>query len=167
MGPRIDVITLAVADLDRALAFYRDGLGLPSRGIVGTEWPGDERTPAGAVAMFELRGGALLCLYPCTELAKDAAVELGPRAAASSVLATSSAAGPTSMPCLRGRSRPVRSSPMRRTTGRGASTRATSGILTPSVGGHLESRDPSGVIARPARLNACGSSKCSAPRPGR
>jgi catechol 2,3-dioxygenase-like lactoylglutathione lyase family enzyme len=78
MEPRIDVITLAVADLDRALAFYRDGLSLPSRGILGTEWPGDEHTPAGAVAMFELRGGALLCLYPRTELAKDAAVDMGP-----------------------------------------------------------------------------------------
>src|SRR6516164_199438 len=78
MEPRIDVITLAVADLDRALAFYRDGLGLPTRGIVGTEWPGDERTPAGAVAMFELRGGALLCCYPRTELAKDACIDIGP-----------------------------------------------------------------------------------------
>ena len=78
MEPRIDVITLAVADLDRALAFYRDGLSLPSRGILGTEWPGDEHTPAGAVAMFELRGGALLCLYPRTELAKDACIDIGP-----------------------------------------------------------------------------------------
>jgi len=31
MKPRIHVITLAVADLDRALAFYRDGLGSPRR----------------------------------------------------------------------------------------------------------------------------------------
>ena len=28
MQPRIHVITLAVSDLDRALAFYREGLGL-------------------------------------------------------------------------------------------------------------------------------------------
>ncbi len=76
MDPRIDVITLGVADLDRAHAFYRDGLGLPSRGVLGTEWAGDERTPAGAVVMFELRGGITLALYPRTELAKDAAVEL-------------------------------------------------------------------------------------------
>jgi hypothetical protein len=75
--PRLDVITLAVADLERALAFYR-ALGLESKGIVGTEWA-DERTGAnGAVAMFELAGGLLLNLYPRPDLAKDAAIPLGP-----------------------------------------------------------------------------------------
>jgi catechol 2,3-dioxygenase-like lactoylglutathione lyase family enzyme len=74
----IDVITLAVGDLDRALAFYRDGLGLETRGIVGDEFVGDDVTPAGAVVMFELRGGLLLALYPRAELAKDAGVALGP-----------------------------------------------------------------------------------------
>ncbi len=78
VDPRIDVITLAVADLDRALAFYRDGLGLDSPGVIGTEWPGDESSPAGAIALFELSGGLLLALYPRTELAKDASVPLGP-----------------------------------------------------------------------------------------
>ena len=72
MEARIDVITLAVADLDRALAFYRDGLGLDSRGVIATEFEGDEVTPAGAIAMFELQGGLLLNLYPRSELAKDA-----------------------------------------------------------------------------------------------
>jgi uncharacterized protein len=78
MDARIDVITLAVADLQRALAFYRDGLGLPSRGVIGTEWVGDDTTPAGAIAIVELRGGTLLSLYPRSELAKDASIELGP-----------------------------------------------------------------------------------------
>lgn len=78
MDARIDVITLAVADLDRALAFYRDGLGLATRGIVGTEWPGEEDSPAGAVVMFELAGGATLALYPRSELAKDARIPEGP-----------------------------------------------------------------------------------------
>lgn len=78
MKARIDVITLAVADLDRALAFYRDGLGLESKGVVGTEFVGDEDTPAGAVAMFELHGGPILALYPRTELAKDANVASEP-----------------------------------------------------------------------------------------
>jgi catechol 2,3-dioxygenase-like lactoylglutathione lyase family enzyme len=78
MDAQIDVITLAVADLDRALAFYRDGLGLSSQGVVGTEWAGDEGTPAGAIAMFELRGGSKLALYPRSELAKDANVPPGP-----------------------------------------------------------------------------------------
>jgi catechol 2,3-dioxygenase-like lactoylglutathione lyase family enzyme len=78
MDARIDVITLAVDDLERALAFYREGLGLETEGIVGTQWVGDETTPAGAVVMFELRGGLKLALYPRSELAKDAAVALGP-----------------------------------------------------------------------------------------
>lgn len=78
MQPRIHVITLAVADLDRAVAFYRDGLGLETPGVVGAEFPGDDATPAGAVAMFRLEGGLILALYPRTELAKDASVPVGP-----------------------------------------------------------------------------------------
>lgn len=78
MKPRIHVITLAVRDLERALEFYRDGLGLESPGVIGTEFAGDETTPAGAAAMFELEGGLILALYPRTELAKDANVRLGP-----------------------------------------------------------------------------------------
>jgi catechol 2,3-dioxygenase-like lactoylglutathione lyase family enzyme len=77
MEPRIHVLTLAVTDLERALAFYRDGLGLSSPGVVGTEFSGDSTTPAGAVAMFELDGGFMLALYPRTELAKDANVPVG------------------------------------------------------------------------------------------
>lgn len=77
MEPRLDVITLAVADLERALAFYRS-LGLESNGIVGAEWK-DELTGAnGAIAMFELEGGLLLNLYPRADLAKDAAIPVGP-----------------------------------------------------------------------------------------
>jgi catechol 2,3-dioxygenase-like lactoylglutathione lyase family enzyme len=78
MEARIDIITLAVADLERALEFYRDGLGLESRGIIGTEWTGDAVEPAGAIALFELPGGLMLSLYPRTELAKDAKVPFGP-----------------------------------------------------------------------------------------
>jgi catechol 2,3-dioxygenase-like lactoylglutathione lyase family enzyme len=78
MEPHIDVITLAVDDLDRSLEFYRDGLGLDSAELVGTEYPGDEVTPAGAAAMFKLQGGLLLMLYPRSELAKDANIALGP-----------------------------------------------------------------------------------------
>jgi hypothetical protein len=78
MEARIDIITLAVADLERALAFYRDGLGLESRGVIGTEFIGDDVDPAGAVALFELPSGLFLSLYPRTELAKDAKVPLGP-----------------------------------------------------------------------------------------
>lgn len=78
MDAHIDVITLAVADLNRALTFYRDGLGLSSTGVVGTDFVGDEVTPSGAVAMFELDGGLILALYPRTELAKDANITFEP-----------------------------------------------------------------------------------------
>ncbi len=78
MQPRIDVITLAVSDLERSLEFYRDGLGLPSPGLVGTEYVGDDVTPAGAAAMFKLQGGLIVLLYPRSELAKDANIPLGP-----------------------------------------------------------------------------------------
>jgi len=74
MEPRLNVITLAVEDLERALTFYRDGLGFQSSGVVGSEWT-DNRTGAnGAIALFELEGGLLLSLYPRTDLAKDAEI---------------------------------------------------------------------------------------------
>jgi catechol 2,3-dioxygenase-like lactoylglutathione lyase family enzyme len=77
MHARVHVHTLAVADLERALGFYRDGLGLDSAGVVGTEFSGDSTTPAGAIAMFELDDGLILALYPRTELAKDANISVG------------------------------------------------------------------------------------------
>jgi catechol 2,3-dioxygenase-like lactoylglutathione lyase family enzyme len=75
--PRIHVVTLAVADLERALAFYRDGLDLESPGIIGTEFVGDDRRPGGAAAMFNLDGGLILALYGRDDLAKDAAIPVG------------------------------------------------------------------------------------------
>lgn len=78
MEPHIDIITLAVADLKRALAFYRDGLGLESSGVIGEEFVGDEVDPAGATALFKLGDGLFLSLYPRSELAKDANVPFGP-----------------------------------------------------------------------------------------
>jgi uncharacterized protein len=78
MERRIDVITLAVSDLERALAFYRDGLGLESKGLTATQYAGDDTTPAGAIVMFRLDGGLLLNLYPRSELAKDAQIPPGP-----------------------------------------------------------------------------------------
>jgi hypothetical protein len=41
MQARVHVFTLAVADLERALGFYREGLGLESPGVIGTEFSGD------------------------------------------------------------------------------------------------------------------------------
>jgi uncharacterized protein len=77
MDPRIHVITLAVNDLDRALEFYRDGLGLDTRGVVATEFTGDESTVAGAIVIFHL-DGPILARYPRTELAKDANIPIEP-----------------------------------------------------------------------------------------
>src|SRR3972149_2516742 len=76
MKPRITVITIAVADLEKSLAFYRDGLGLPTKGIVGTEYEG------GAVVFFHMKGGLILALWPKKELAKDAKVSVTPPSAA-------------------------------------------------------------------------------------
>jgi hypothetical protein len=72
------VITLAVGDLDRSLAFYRDGLGLETAGVVATEFVDDETGAAGAIVIFRLKGGLVLALYPRSELAKDADIPFGP-----------------------------------------------------------------------------------------
>ena|SRR5437588_2201444 len=84
MEPRVDVLTLGVGDLERALAFYR-AVGLSSTGVIGTQYVGDETTPAGAAAMFKLRRGLLLMLYPRSELAKDANTPLEPGTGAFSI----------------------------------------------------------------------------------
>jgi uncharacterized protein len=78
MKPQINVITLAVNDLENSVAFYRDGLGLPTKGILGTEYEGTATEAAGAVAFFELSGSLILAVYPRSELAKDANTPLVP-----------------------------------------------------------------------------------------
>ena len=66
MKPRISVITLGVDNLERAVAFYRDGLGLTTPGIVGQEYE------HGAVAFFDLESGVKLALWARADLAHDA-----------------------------------------------------------------------------------------------
>lgn len=78
MEPRVDVITLAVEDLERALRFYRDGLGFESSGVIGTQWTDEESGANGAIAVFKFQSGLLLSLYPRSDLAKDAAIPAGP-----------------------------------------------------------------------------------------
>jgi catechol 2,3-dioxygenase-like lactoylglutathione lyase family enzyme len=78
MKQRLHVITLAVDDLERALTFYRDGLGFSSNGIIGTEWTDEQTGANGATALFELDGGPILSLYPRSDLAKDAEIHVGP-----------------------------------------------------------------------------------------
>lgn len=75
MKASINAITLAVDDLHRAVHFYRDGLGLPTNGIFGTEFAGSVGQAAGAIAMFTLDEGLVLSVYPRSELAKDAHVD--------------------------------------------------------------------------------------------
>ena len=78
MNAKIFFITLAVDDLDRSLAFYRDGLGWPTDGIVGQEFHDEVTGADGTIAIFTLDGGLLLTLYKRTNLAKDASLPAGP-----------------------------------------------------------------------------------------
>jgi catechol 2,3-dioxygenase-like lactoylglutathione lyase family enzyme len=65
MKPRISVLTIGVDDLERSLAFYRDGLGLPTQGIIGREFE------HGAVAFFDLQPGLKLAVFARADLAHD------------------------------------------------------------------------------------------------
>ena len=66
MEPRFTVLTIGVDDLERSLAFYRDGLGLPTEGIIGKQFE------HGPVVFFDLNHGMKLALYPRKDLAWDA-----------------------------------------------------------------------------------------------
>lgn len=72
MKPRISVLTLGVSDLERSLAFYRDGLGLPIAGIIGREFE------HGAVAFFDLSGGLKLALWSQADIAHDTGLPVQP-----------------------------------------------------------------------------------------
>lgn len=72
MKPRISVLTLGVSDLERSLAFYRDGLGLPSEGIIGREFA------HGAVAFFDLSDGLKLAIWAQEDLAHDTGLPMRP-----------------------------------------------------------------------------------------
>jgi uncharacterized protein len=64
MKPHVSVITIGVADMDRAKRFYADGLGWP----VLQEYPG--------WVSFEINGGSAgLGLYPREALAGDAGLD--------------------------------------------------------------------------------------------
>lgn len=74
MKPRISLITLGVDDLERAVAFYRDGLGWPTEGITGGEFE------HGAVAFFDLQSGLKLALWAQSNIARDSGLPQTPRA---------------------------------------------------------------------------------------
>jgi hypothetical protein len=65
MKPRINVLTLGVDNLEKAMAFYRDGLGLETKGITGTQFE------HGAVVFFHLKDDLILALFPKASLAHD------------------------------------------------------------------------------------------------
>lgn len=73
MKPRITLITLGVDNLEKSVSFYRDGLGLKTDGIVGTEFEN------GAVAFFDLEKGLKLALWPRNSLAIDSGLSVTPR----------------------------------------------------------------------------------------
>lgn len=66
MEPRLNIITLGVLDLERAVSFYRDGLG----------WP-QSSASVGEFAIFKLSTGTALALYPRHLLAADAKLKDG------------------------------------------------------------------------------------------
>lgn len=70
MKPRVSVLTIGVDDLDRALRFYRDGLGLQTDGIVGAEFE------FGAVAFFPLQSGLQLALWSRKSIAHDSGLSV-------------------------------------------------------------------------------------------
>ena len=74
MNPHVTVITLGVDDLEKAVAFYRDGLGWPTKGVIGKEFE------HGAVAFFDLPHGMKLALWPRDSIAHDTGI---PRSAPS------------------------------------------------------------------------------------
>ena len=66
MKPYISLLTLGVENLERSVKFYQNGLGLETKGIVGTEFE------HGAVAFFDLKNGVTLSLYERSNIAWDA-----------------------------------------------------------------------------------------------
>lgn len=74
MKPYVSLITLGVDDLAAALTFYRDGLGFPTDGIVGTEFEN------GAVVFIDLQPGLKLALWPRESISRDTGIPLAPRA---------------------------------------------------------------------------------------
>lgn len=73
MRSRITLVTLGVDDLEAALKFYRDGLGLKTDGIVGQEFEN------GAVVFIDLQPGLRLALWPRKSIAADTGLAVSPR----------------------------------------------------------------------------------------
>ena len=72
MKPRVSVLTIGVSNLESAIKFYRDGLGLKTEGIIGGQFE------YGAVAFFDLQSGLRLALWPRKSIAHDSGMAVGP-----------------------------------------------------------------------------------------
>jgi len=62
--PRVSLVTIGVSDLERAVAFYRDGLGWPKSEVGGDE-----------VAFFKT-GGVVIALFLRASFATDAGLDV-------------------------------------------------------------------------------------------
>jgi uncharacterized protein len=72
MKPRVTVITIGVDDLEKSLGFYRDGLGLPTKGVIGKEFE------HGAVVFIDLQAGVKLALWPRKSISHDTGIPASP-----------------------------------------------------------------------------------------
>src|SRR6188474_2472229 len=72
MRPRINVVTLAVEDLERSMRFYRDGMGLQTDGVIGTEFE------HGAVVFYNIQGGMILATWERKNLAWETGLAISP-----------------------------------------------------------------------------------------
>jgi len=81
MKARVSVLTLGVSDLQKSVSFYRDGLGLPTEGIIGQEFE------HGAVAFFDLAGGLKLAVWSQRDIAHDTGLPLQPPSSTSFTIA--------------------------------------------------------------------------------
>jgi hypothetical protein len=131
MNPHITLLTLGVDDLERAVAFYRDGLGFSTKGIIGTEFEN------GAVAFFNLQSGLKLALWPRKSLSADSGLPLQASSAVEFSLATTCHRSKTWTLSYVRQSKRARRSPNRRSQRSMAVTRATSKIQTVSCGKSL------------------------------
>ena len=75
MKQHIHILTLGVNDLEKSMAFFKNGFGWQTKGIVGTEY---ER---GAIVVFDLNNGMMISLYERKNLAWDSGLEQQPESA--------------------------------------------------------------------------------------
>jgi len=71
MKPRITVLTIGVDHLETSLTFYREGLGLPTEGVIGKEFE------HGSVVFFDLQPGLRLALWPRESIAHNTGLSKG------------------------------------------------------------------------------------------